>query len=427
MFKLLQYYKPFSRNISLALLSNLMMSFFTVISIPILQPFLKILFNAAPTGAVKPEGGFSFKNLEAYSSWFFDNLIQEKGREGALLLVCGAIIVIFFGKNLFRYLSLFFLAPVRMGVVRNLRQQLVDKLMALPLSWFTASRKGDVMSRAMTDVMEIEWSILGVVESVAREPIVILGSLAFMLVVSPTLMVFVFVLMIFSGLIIGGLGRSLRKQSGDVQSRLGMLGSLIEETLGGLRIIKGFNAETYQQERFSRENAGYARTLTRLFRRRDLASPLSEFLGISVVAVLLWFGSRQVFSGHLEAETFITFLYAFYNVLDPAKALTQAFYNIRKGMGAVERVQEILGADLQIEEQASPVRIERFQTSIVFDKVSFQYANADRKALDEVSFEIPHGKIIALVGASGAGKSTVAVFTIPLVDKSLLMAPILKP
>lgn len=176
------------------------------------------------------------------------------------------------------------------------------------------------MSRAMTDVMEIEWSILGVVESVAREPIVILGSLAFMLVVSPGLMVFVFGLMLFSGLIIGGLGRSLRRQSGDVQARLGNIGALIEETLGGLRIIKGFNAEDYQRERFRTENTGYTNTLTSLLRRRDLASPMSEFMGITVVSVLLWVGARQVFAGELKAETFMDFSVRFLQCSRPRKS-----------------------------------------------------------------------------------------------------------
>lgn len=408
MFKLLRFYAPYKRNIALAISSNLLMSLFTIISIPVLQPFLQILFNDEQKVVLKPEGGLSLSNFEQYNSWFFSQLVQSQGREGALIWVCVVLVIVFFGKNLFRYLSMFFLAPVRMGVVRDIRKQLVDKILSLPLSWITESRKGDLMSRTMTDVMEVEWSILGVVESVAREPIVILGSLTFMLIVSPPLVLFVLVLMVFSGLIIGGVSRSLKKQSGEAQTRLGTIGSLIEETLGGLRIIKGFNAEGYQRKRFAEENNAWMDTLVRILRRRDMASPLSEFLGITVVAVLLWYGAKQVFAQELAAETFLTFIYAFYNVLDPVKALSSAFYNIRKGMGAVERIEAVLDADVRIEEKPDAQDIKAFSDNIEFRNVSFRYANAERDALSDVSFTLERGKIVALVGASGAGKSTIA-------------------
>ncbi|MBL7805321.1 MAG: ABC transporter ATP-binding protein [Saprospiraceae bacterium] len=406
--QLLRYYRPFRRQLALAVLSNLLMSVFMVISIPVLQPFLQILFNPdeMTAKAAEPQGGFD--DLESRSSAFFANLIREHGREEALLLVCIFLVLVFFGKNLFRYLSLYFLAPVRQGVVRDLRQQMVDKILQLPVSYFTESRKGDLMSRISSDVQEIEWSIVGVVESIAREPLVILGSVAFMVYVSPGLLLFVLGLMLFSALIIGGVGRSLRRQSGEAQTRLGMLGALVEETLGGLRIIKGFNAEQWQHDRFARENRGYARTLVRLYRRKDLASPLSEFLGISAVAILLWFGAKQVFAGEISAATFITFLYAFYNVIEPAKALSGATYNIRKGMGALERVQAILQADVSIREAENARPIDAFTDQIEFRNVSFRYANADRPAVEGIDLVIPRGKIIALVGASGAGKSTLA-------------------
>jgi len=406
--QLLRYYRPFRRQLALAVLSNLLMSVFMVISIPVLQPFLQILFNPdeMTAKAAEPQGGFD--DLESRSSAFFANLIREHGREEALLLVCIFLVLVFFGKNLFRYLSLYFLAPVRQGVVRDLRQQMVDKILQLPVSYFTESRKGDLMSRISSDVQEIEWSIVGVVESIAREPLVILGSVAFMVYVSPGLLLFVLGLMLFSALIIGGVGRSLRRQSGEAQTRLGMLGALVEETLGGLRIIKGFNAEQWQHDRFARENRGYARTLVRLYRRKDLASPLSEFLGISAVAILLWFGAKQVFAGEISAATFITFLYAFYNVIEPAKALSGATYNIRKGMGALERVQALLQADVSIREAENARPIDAFTDKIEFRNVSFRYANADRPAVEGIDLVIPRGKIVALVGASGAGKSTLA-------------------
>ncbi|MCB9305825.1 MAG: ABC transporter ATP-binding protein [Lewinellaceae bacterium] len=411
MLRLLRYYKPYKRLLALAVLCNLLMSLFMVVSIPVLQPFLQILFN--PDALTEKGGGVSsnasgLRGLEEKLNVFFADLIQQHGREEALLIVCVFLVLTFFGKNLFRYLSLYFLAPVRNGIVHDLRQKLVGKILELPLSYFSEERKGDLMSRISADVQEVEWSIVGVVESVAREPLIILGSLAFMVFVSPQLLIFVFGLMAFSGLIIGGIGRSLRRQSGEAQQRLGMIGSLVEETLGGLRIIKGFNAEAWQSERFGGENKRYARTLTRLYRRKDLASPLSEFLGIGAVAILLWFGAKQVFAGEISAATFITFLYAFYNIIEPAKQLSSASYSIRKGMGALERVESVLNATVSIGDRADAIGIAAFEDKIEYKGVSFRYQNAEREALEDIDLNIPRGRIVALVGASGAGKSTVA-------------------
>lgn len=406
MIRLLRYYAPYKRLIGFAVISNLLMSLFMVVSIPVLQPFLQILFN--PDEFKQTREGSGFQRVESQINGFFSNLIEQYGREQALLIVCIFLVITFFGKNLFRYLSLYFLAPVRNGIVRDIRGKLVDKTLELPLSYFSEKRKGDLMSRVSADVQEIEWSIVGATEAVAREPIVMLGSLLFMVSVSPQLLIFVFGLMLFSGLIIARVGRTLKKQSGEAQRRLGVLGSLLEETLGGLRIIKGFNAEPWQSARFGRENDEYARTLTGLYRRRDLASPLSEFLGISVVSVLLWFGARQVFSGQLSAATFITFLYAFYNIIEPAKHLSTAWYNIKKGLGALDRVESVLHAEVTVSDAQDPVVLNAFCDKIEFRNVSFTYQNAERPALDGVSFELKKGHTLALVGASGAGKSTIA-------------------
>jgi ABC-type multidrug transport system fused ATPase/permease subunit len=412
MLRLLRYFRPYKKFLCLAVLSNLLMSLFMVVSIPVLQPFLQILFNPPGEEAVSlstPTGKSSgFQAVEQQVNRFFFDLIQEHGREQALLIVCAFLVFTFFGKNLFRYLSLYFLAPVRNGIVRDIRNKLVGKILDLPLSYFSDSRKGDLMSRISADVQEVDTSIIGVVESIAREPIVILGSLTFMVYVSPQLLVFVLVLMLFSGLIIGGVGRSLRGQSNAAQTNLGIIGSVLEETLGGLRIIKGFNAEPWQQGRFERENTRYAGLLTRLSRRRDMASPLSEFLGIAAVSVILWFGAKQVFSGEMSAATFITFLYAFYNIIEPAKHLSGASYSIRKGLGALERVEAVLDAPVAIRDNERAIPVEAFREKVAFQNVSFRYQNAERAALEHINFDIPRGKIVALVGASGAGKSTIA-------------------
>lgn len=412
LFRLLRYFLPYKKLLLLAIVSNLLMSLFMVVSIPVLQPFLQILFStpgqesvALQAPAAKSSG---FQAVEQQVNTYFANLIQEHGRAEALLIVCAFLVLAFFGKNFFRYLSLYFLAPVRNGIVRDLRNKLIRKILDLPLSYFSEKRKGDLMSRISVDVQEVEGSIIGVVEAIAREPIVILGSLGFMIYVAPQLLVFVLGLLVFSGLIIGSVGRSLRKQSGEVQSRMGIIGAVVEETLGGLRIIKGFNAEAWQWNRFDRENTRYARMLTRLSQRRDLASPLSEFLGIVAVSVILWVGSKQVFSGEISAATFITFLYAFYNIIEPAKHLSSASYSIRKGLGALERVEAVLHATEHIQDGEQVQPLSAFQDKIEFQNVSFRYWNAERTALDHISFVLPRGKIVALVGASGAGKSTIA-------------------
>ncbi len=409
MLRLLRYYAPYKKLLLFAVLCNLLMSLFMIVSIPVLQPFLQILFNPDELKKEQPlVRADGIHGIEQKLNGFFAGLIQQQGQEKALLIVCAFLVLTFFGKNLFRYLSLYFLAPVRNGIVRDLRLKLLGKILDLPLSYFSEERKGDMMSRITADVQEVEWSIVGVVESVAREPIVIIGSLAFMIFVSPQLLIFVFGLMLFSGLIIGGIGRSLRRQSGEVQNSLGVIGALVEETLGGLRIIKGFNAERWQQQRFSRETARYVRTLTGLNRRKDLASPLSEFLGIAAVSVLLWFGAKQVFAGEMSAATFITFLYAFYNIIEPAKQLSSASYSIRKGMGALERVEAVLNAPVSIRDDDEAVPITRFEDKIEFRNVSFRYQNAESATLDHINLTIPRGKMVALVGASGAGKSTIA-------------------
>jgi ABC-type multidrug transport system fused ATPase/permease subunit len=409
MLRLLRYYLPYKRLLTLAIVCNILMSLFVVVSIPALLPFLQILFtDPAATDAVQAAPKIADSGLQQQLDTFFAYLIQTHGREKALVLVCGFLVITFLGKNLFRYLSLYFLAPVRNGVVRDLRQKLLQKMLNLPLSFFSDERKGDLMSRFSADVQEVEWSIMGVMEALVREPIVISGSLAYMLWVSPKLTVFVFVLMVFSGVIIGGIGKTLRKQSGEAQSKLGLVMSLVEETLGGLRILKGFNAESWQGERFGKENNDYARMLTRLSRRRDLASPLSEFLGIAVASVLLWYGAKLVFAYQLSGPTFITFLYAFYSITEPAKAFSAATYSIRKGMGALERVEAVLDAPELISSAENARRIQRFEQQIEFRDVRFQYTNAERPALENIQLSIPKGKIVALVGASGAGKSTMA-------------------
>ncbi|MCB0637194.1 MAG: ABC transporter ATP-binding protein [Lewinella sp.] len=405
--RLLRYLGKYRLLMGAAILANIMTALFTVISIPMLIPFFQILFDRTQMMAEPPTGGFSFDNAAAYFNYQFSHLIDTQGQEGALAIVCVIIVLVYFMRNLSRYFALYCMAPVRNGVIRDLRADLFEKVLVLPLSFFSESRKGDLMSRLTSDVQEVEASILNMLEAVFREPLIIVGALGFMVYVSPPLTIFVFGLLIFTGVVIGGLGKRLKRTSGEAQDKLGGLISIVEEALGGLRIIKGFTAEEYQRRKFAEANNDYRNTLTRLLRRRDLASPLSEFLGIATVSALLWYGSRQVFVGGLEAETFITFIFAFYNVIDPAKNLSKATSNIQRGIGAFERVETLLDAvnTLPEAEQARPLT--DFRQGIRYEQVSFAYATSEGPVLQQVDLDVPKGKVVALVGSSGAGKSTI--------------------
>jgi len=404
--RLMGYLHSYKTNVTLNVGCNVLTAVFTALSIPLLVPFLEILFDRRDPVLKEPALQWDIESLTQLFNYHISQLIVEQGKEAALVFVCIAILSVFLLKNLFRYLSLFFMAPVRNGIIRDVRAQLFDKILLLPLSYFSEERKGDLMSRLTSDVQEVEWSILNVLEAVFREPLIIAGALGFMIYVSPGLTGFVFLLMIFTGVVIGGIGRSLKKKSSAVQDRMGNLVAIVEEALGGLRIIKGFNAEHYQRDKFARENNGYRYALTRLLWRRDLSSPLSEFLGIATVSVLLWYGSRQVFTGTMEAETFLTFIFAFYNVIDPAKKLAKSVYNIQKGVGAMQRVEKVLDAPVAIRDKPDALPLPAFEQGIEYRDVTFAYRSAETAVLHDIQLRIPKGKIVALVGASGAGKST---------------------
>lgn len=406
--RLMGYLRNYRLNVVLSVLSNVLMALFTVASIPLLIPFLQVLFQTDIKTEVQPEWKLDASHIQAWLNYELSQLILLHGKEGALIIVCTIIPVIFFFKNLFAYLALFFMAPARNGIVRDVRTQLFDKLLQLPLGYFTEERKGDLMSRITSDVQEIEWSILNVLETVFREPIILLLSLGAMLAISPTLTGFVLILIVFTAGVIGGIGRTLKASSNAIQERLANLVTVVEEAITGLRIIKSFNAESYQNQKFHQENEGYRHSLTLLLWRRDLSSPLSEFLGIAVVAVLLWFGSHQVFSGQIQAATFISFLYAFFNVINPAKSFSRGMYDIQKGVAALQRVEQILDAPNLIEETPNALPIPSFQSSIEYRDVTFNYQEEEEPVLKNINLHIAKGEIVALVGASGAGKSTMA-------------------
>lgn len=412
--RLLHYLANYRGLVALAIFCNVLTALFTVAVVPLFRPFLNILFKQVEPVTEAPASIASAEQFEQYTGYLITTWIRDLGEETALTYVCIFILLSFLLKNLFRYLALFFMSPVRNGIIRDLRNALYGHLLGLHLGYFTDERKGALLSRITSDVQEVEASILNVLEAVFREPFIIVGSLIFMIWLSPQLTLFVFGLMIFTGVVIGGIGKQLKKSSGIVQEKLGEIVSRTEESLGGLRIIKSFGAEAYQTQKFGELNDDYRRKLIRLTWRRDLSSPLTEFLGIATVALLLWYGSRQVFSEQMDAGAFLTFIFAFYLVIDPAKKFSKAWYNVQKGLGAMERVDAVLDVDnpivqSRINTQAQGARtLDAMQVGLAMQNVSFRYGPDSPLVLDEISLDLPKGKIVALVGASGGGKSTIA-------------------
>lgn len=402
--RLISRVKSYKNLFIASIISNILLSVFTVASIPLLIPFFQMLFEKSVPVSSPPVTN----DLDLWINYYLSTLIADVGKTKALMLVCGTMIVVFFLKNLFRYLALYFMAPVRNGIIYDIRKELFNKFLELPLSFYSGEKKGKLLSGMTTDVQEIEWSILNVLEAIFKAPIIMVGSIFFMIYISPQLTLFVLFLLLFTAVIIGGISKNLKKQSSIVQEKVGELTSTLEETIGGIRIIKGFGAENYQAKKFGAENIGFKDILTRLLWRRDMSAPLSEFLGITVVTVLLYYGSILVFDDLLQPETFFTFVFAFYQVIEPSKSFASAYYNIQKGMGALERIENILNTPNPIQEKENAEVVNDFSESIIFDNVSFVYKDSSEKVLDEVNLTIPKGSVLAIVGPSGAGKSTLA-------------------
>lgn len=374
----------------------------------LLGPFLDILFKEEMPSLPTQDPTASWS--DQWVTFFNRELImymQEHGRPAALFWVCGIMIGAFFFKNVFRYLALFVMAPVRNGIERDLRQAVFGQLMSLPLSYFSQERKGDLMSRLSSDVKELQWSVLRSVETLVRSPLTLIGSVGVMLYISPELTGFSFGLFLFVGLIIGQLGKVLRKNSAKAQASLGRILSQIEESIGGLRVIQAFGAEGFQRERFAEENSYYLNVSNRIQWRKDLSSPLTEFLGICVIAALLLYGGHLVFDGAFDASTFVMFILMFYNIIDPAKSFATALYDVQKGRAAADRLNQILKAPREIDEQPNALPIDQLKEAIEVKNIQFGYEK-DQKVLDGVSFRLEKGKTIALVGVSGSGKSTIA-------------------
>ncbi|MBK9564190.1 MAG: ABC transporter ATP-binding protein [Saprospiraceae bacterium] len=402
LWRLLSRIKHYKKSFILSIISNILLSVFTVVSVPLLIPFFSILFDRVPAQPVMPSG----RDFSEWLKYYMSDLILKFGKEEVLLWVCLSIVIVIFLKNLFRYSSLYFMAPLRFGIIYDLRKQMFNKFLELPLSFYSNERKGALMSSMTLDVQEVEWSILNVIEAIFKSPFIIVGSVFLMIYINAGLTLFVFILVIIAGLIIGKIVSTLKKESGEVQEMVANLSSHLEETIGGLRVIKGFNAEDYQKAKFEKENISFRNLLTKVVNRRDSASPASEFLGVSVVAVLLWYGSHLVFKNELQPDTFFAFVLAFYQVIEPAKSLASAYVSIQKGLAALDRIERIVETQNEIISKPDAIQKNTINDSIIFENVSFRYKDNTYNVLNHVSVNIAKGQIVALVGSSGAGKST---------------------
>jgi len=405
---LLKFFAPYRLSAIRSIVYYVLSALFALFSLTLVVPFLKILFKQV-TDIVDP-GEFSLTAtwFEQAGKYYLDLFIQRNGEAGALLLVVAIVIVASFLKNGFVFLANNSIAFIRASTVRDLRQKVYNKVLTLPLSFFTDSRKGDVMTRISNDVQEVEISVIMSLTMLFRDPMYILIFMVYLFVSSLQLTLFALLLLPVSGWLIARASRTLRSSSLMGQQHLGRLLSVVEETLSGLRIIKGFNAEEKMKAQFSESNVRYSKVFKRVLRKAFLASPLSEFLATIVVMVLLWVGGNLALSGSasMTPEKLIAFLLVFSQIIQPAKNITTAYFTIQKGMASIDRIDHILDAEEKILENENASPVSGFNDSIEFRGVWFGYNS--EAVLKDINFTIKKGQTIAIVGKSGSGKSTLA-------------------
>jgi subfamily B ATP-binding cassette protein MsbA len=408
--RIFSYIRDYKLNIGLYGIFITLSIAFGLFSISMLSPFLDLIFlnkelvNQSPTSAVVNNLNFSIKD-QLYN--YLKQLISTEGKVYTLGAICIFIIVCIFLKNIFLYLSFYFLTPIRNSVSRKYTGALYEKLLQLPVSYFTEQRKGDIMSRSSNDIIELENSVVAALEGLIKEPLNIIGILVFLFLLSPQLTFFVFIFLPITGLIVGRVGRTLKKHTNRAQVKWGEILSQLEETLTGLRVIKAFNAEEKVKTNFFKLTTEMFHIKNSIFYRRDLASPLSEFLGVAILCGVLYFGGRLVLVGEiLSPSNFIVYIAIFSQVINPAKSLSTAYYNVQRGNATLDRVNEILDAPITVEEKKNALQLQSFHQGIEFKNVSFSYG--DIPILKNINFTIAKGKTVALVGSSGSGKSTLA-------------------
>ena len=407
--KILLFAKPYSKYGYLNIFFNILYALFSALSFAALMPMLNVLFEKDKQ-LFEPPVYQGVGKLKEYFMDFMNYQVTQFASDDkmkGLVLVIGLVLVLFLLKNIFNYLAMYFITFLRNGVLKDIRNALYKKVTDLPISFYSEKRKGDIIARITSDVLEIQHSFLSVLELIVREPLTILFTIIVMFLISAKLTTFVFIFIPISGLIISWIGKSLKKKSDRVQKEQGEFLSIVEETLSGLRVIKSFNSESRFYKTFSTSTNRFFKFSNKLLNRQNLASPSGEFLGILTIGVLLWFGGKMVLIDKtLDAASFIAYMGLAYGVLTPAKAISKASYGVRKGNAAAERVLEVLETENPIFDKADALDKKTFNQEIALQNISFKYD--DDLILKNFNLTVPKGKTVALVGQSGSGKSTIA-------------------
>jgi len=411
-----KYIRPYRHYVTGGIIANILSALLNLLAFSLIMPILRILFGMDQTTPVyhaldginwlRPsEWSVAIDYIVGNFNYYVYQLIQQYGPARTLLLLCIYLVVMTLIKVGVTYGGIYMLVPIRTGVVKDLRNEFNAKLLRLPISLISEERKGDLLARFSGDVAEIEYSIINLLESLIKNPILIIIYLVALFAISWELTLFVLIVLPIAGYVMGAVGKRLKRDSLEGQTQWGRLMSMVEETLSGLRIIKAFNAEQQISDRFTKANEQYRRTISQVYARQGLAHPMSEFLGTTAIAIILWYGGNLIFAGDssITADAFIYYLVVFYSIINPAKELSRASYSIQKGLASMTRIQTILDYPERITDPAEPLPV-TFERSISYEDVSFRYE--EPWVLHNLSLTIPKGRMVALVGASGAGKST---------------------
>lgn len=409
--KILRFAKPYKNYAFLNIFFNILYALFSTLSFIALIPMISVIFDDTKKVWTEPLYSGKLSELKDYMTnylnYYVTTTTAEKGVEFTLGSMVIVIISIFLLKNLFNYIALFFATYLRNGVLKDLRNAMYKKVIELPLSFFSEKRKGDVMARISSDVAEVQTSYLSILELIVKEPLTIIFSIIIMLGISIKLTLFVFIFIPISGFVISAIGKRLKKQSSRAQGEQGVFLSIIEETLGGLKVIKSFTSEKYFKKKFNDSTERHYLISNKILNRQNLASPLSEFMGIMVIAILLWYGGHMVLVEEtLKGGEFIGYMGLAYNILTPAKAISKASYDIKKGNAAADRLMEVLEQENHISDKPDATDKNTFENNITLDNINFRYEKEN--VLKDFSLTIPKGQTVALVGQSGSGKSTIA-------------------
>jgi subfamily B ATP-binding cassette protein MsbA len=401
----------FKRAVALNMLFNLLSTLFSVISFASVIPFLKILFNTGEItiSETKPVFSSSSEDMMDWLNYWINSYIIEFGKESALFYFSALIVVVFLLKNIMRYMATYYVAQIRVGVVASFREKMHAKLVRLPLSYFTEERKGNILTKVTGDVSEVEWTILGSIEMIFRDPIMFIVYFGFLIKMNWQLTLMVLIVLPISGLLISLAAKNLKSSAKRGQEQLDNILSTIEETVSGLRIIKSFNAEETTHGKFTESNEKFRNLMTKLYYRQYLGSPISEFLGAVAMAFILWFGGRMIVqeSASFDGAFFITFILIFSQLIPPAKSVAEAYFRLKKGGASLDRINELLNTDEKIHEVANPITLSGFNDKVEFKNVHFEYEKG-MPVLKNINLSVKKGSMVALVGQSGGGKSTIA-------------------